>query len=140
MSNSLLAQKIDQFIADSDLAHLFTKGDKTVVVHGEAGDYPSLAKIAADAQDLVDRTKTTMATILADSAGMVVMRFDFTDSIQLEINHGKNTKFYMMKLVNTQGDILIAPEDPVDENTILVDFSEPESGTAILQLFTTLGT
>lgn len=126
-----LAQRIDRFIADSHLVHEFVKGDETVIVHGEAGDYPSLAKIAADAATLI-------ATILHNSAGLRVMKFDFTDQLQLVLPHGAGTKHYTMKITNSAGHTLYAPEEPIDDDTIVVDFTEPESGVAIVTLYTAL--
>jgi hypothetical protein len=42
-----LAQAIDQFLIDSGLVHDFVKGDKTVIVQGANGPYPSAAGLVS---------------------------------------------------------------------------------------------
>lgn len=45
-----LHDTVTLFETNVALVHEFAKGDSTVVVNGDAGSYPSLAKIAADSQ------------------------------------------------------------------------------------------
>ena len=49
-----LSDTVSKFQTNVELVHEFAKGDKDVVVHGDAGSYPSLAKIAADATSAVN--------------------------------------------------------------------------------------
>jgi hypothetical protein len=44
---------VNSFQSDVELVHQFVKGDKTVIVNASGGSYPSLAKIAADNQNVL---------------------------------------------------------------------------------------
>jgi ABC-type transporter Mla subunit MlaD len=44
---------VNSFQSDVELVHQFVKGDKTVIVNASNGSYPSLAKIAADNQNVL---------------------------------------------------------------------------------------
>jgi hypothetical protein len=50
-----------KFRADVALVNEFVRGDATVMVHGDDGNYPSLAKIAADAQLAINAIDATLA-------------------------------------------------------------------------------
>jgi hypothetical protein len=69
------------FEAHVELVHQFTNGDNTVVVNGDAGTYPSLAKIALDSQDalslvIITNQDTSDAAILAGQQTIAQMISD----------------------------------------------------------------
>lgn len=137
--NQSLEAIIDRFIVDTSLAHDFVKGDETLDVVGSEGTYPSLAKIAKQARDLISNTQIAVQTMMQDLGGMKVMKFEFETGIQIILPHNAKTQFYTLKMVNHLGqELQLVPNGPVDDDNIIVEFSEPESGVAIIQLFTAL--
>jgi len=133
MSNSTpqetLAWHIDRFITDSGLAHDFVKGDENLMVQGEAGAYPSLAKLAKDAKIQID--------LIAEQrlGGLVVRKYTFAATQMLNIKHDLNTELFSMTIMNDVKDILHAPFEPIDSNEFTIHFTEPESGIVIIQFF-----
>ena len=65
---AILQAAILQFQIDAGLVHEFAKGDATVTVVGADGDYPSLAKLAADAQAYLDSAIQAQVAIIAQAA------------------------------------------------------------------------
>lgn len=134
--NLTLEEVIDRFVVDTSLAHDFVKGDENLDVVGEEGTYPSLAKIAKNANAMIDKAHLAIQTIISDNAGMKVMRFDFDMASRVAFVHNAGTMNYLMKVINTDGNELCSiPVYSVDDDAVVIDFAEPEAGMAILQLF-----
>lgn len=70
-----LSDTVSKFETNVELVHEFAKGDKDVIVHGDAGSYPSLAKIAADAviavNTLITENKEVLDQNKVDIDGLV---------------------------------------------------------------------
>ncbi len=62
--NERLGQVIDHFIEDAARVHDFVKGDKTIIVYGEDGPYPSAAMMAATLQQKFDELFSNFSTKL----------------------------------------------------------------------------
>ena len=126
----LLKGQIVRFIDDSNLVHDFVKGDDTVTIHGEAGDYPSLAKLIKDIKAGFQRISQSRFN------GMVVRRYEFPPSTNLKIKHSLGTKFFDFTIVNSDGARLIGcPALAVDENNIEITFSEIEKGYLVVTYY-----
>lgn len=125
-----LQSQIVRFINDSDLVHEFVKGDDTVTVHGEKGDYPSLAKLVKDIKAGFQKIPETRFN------GMVVRRYQFPISTVLKIRHSLGTKIFDFYVVNGDGDKLLAvPFEAVDENNLQISFTEPEKGYLVVTYY-----
>lgn len=124
-----LSWYIDRFITDSGLAHDFVRGDDTVMVHGEDGDYPSLAMLAKLALQKLDTISEQRF------AGMVIRKYSFGPMVGMVINHGLNTPIYEVFIINEDGDIVHPMLDTIDNNNFVVEFTEPEKGTMIVKFY-----
>lgn len=125
-----LQSQIVRFIDDSNLVHEFVKGDDTVTVHGEKGDYPSLAKLVKDIKAGFQRISETRFN------GMVVRRYAFPPATELKIKHGMGTRIFDFFVINADGDRLVAvPAQAVDENNLQITFTEPEKGDLIVTYY-----
>jgi len=125
-----LAQYIDRFIADAELAHDFVKGDENLDVIGSEGSYPSLAK-------LVKESREAIQIAAADLQGLKIRRYEFGPGTSIVINHGCHTKAFALKIVNSQGqECLGVPTDPITLDSIELTFTEPESGVIYAEFFT----
>lgn len=138
---------------DCELVHEFTKGDKTVVVQGEAGSYPSLAKIAADSQfdlsNLVSETREQLevsnAALIATSealtglfhlaSGIIGKSYKFTHALEVPIYHQMGTDVFTVQILGTDGSIINAPATPIDKNNLIINFMDYESGIAVITYF-----
>lgn len=136
--NASLETIIDRFIADSKLVHDFTKGDDTLDVIGEDGTYPSLAKIAKNASKLVNDTQIAIQQMVAEAGGLKVIKFSFEAGTRIIFNHKAKTNFYDLSITANDGVVVMAPHCPLDEDNVVVEFEVPESGVAILKLYTAL--
>lgn len=125
------AEYIQRFKLDTELAHQFTKGDDTLDVVGDEGTYPSLAKLAKNAQTLV-------ATAISELQGLVILKFDFSAGLELNVEHGKDCMFYDATLINSDGAELVVNHHAVDKDNIRFYFTEPEEGVLLLKLYTAL--
>ncbi len=141
-----LSDTVATFQADCELVHEFTKGDKTVVVNGEAGSYPSLAKIAADSQlaltdiiqevneqlDVSQSTITTVNETLAGlfhlASGIVGKTYSFADTLELRIKHNMGTRVFSTTIIASDNAEVKASISPIDDNEFKVGFTDPESG------------
>lgn len=125
-----LAEYIDRFIKDASLAHDFVKGDATTMVHGEDGDYPSLAMLAANAQNQLQ------LIVEQQLSGMVVRKYNFINTNALVVKHGLGTKLFEVTLINSEDDRLHAAVEVVDENEFHIIFTENEAGVLLVKFFT----
>jgi len=144
-----LSDTVATFQADCELVHEFAKGDKTVIVHGTAGSYPSLAKIAADSQVAISGISTiigeyeeqldvsqaaltasneALAGLFHLASGIVGKTFHFESTMELRIKHNMNTKVFTESIVNLAGDKVYAPCRPIDNTEFVVEFTDPEAG------------
>ncbi len=118
-----LADTIIRFRDDADLAHDFVKGDASTIVVGEAGSYPSLAKIAADVQ------LQLRALLQSQSQSTIARSIPFTLTEELSVKHNLGTRNFTFSITNTIGQQVYAPSRVLSENEFVVDFTEPEIGT-----------
>ena len=130
-----LTDTIDRFVKDTDLAHQFVHGGPTDEVVGEKGSYPSLAKIAADAEAL-------LALLLQNRYVQETFNFnqnslDHSDGVlyKLYITHNHNTVNFMEVIRNVQGDRVYAKIDIVNNNAFTVEFTEAEAGSIMILFF-----
>jgi hypothetical protein len=123
-----LTDVINKFIVDADLAHQFVSGGPTDDVVSEGGTYPTLAKIAAEAE-------ARIAGILQLNSLLVAKTFNFTAidldvEYRLPIVHNLNTmKYAVVGIRNTDGQTMLASDVIVDANEFYIEFTEPEEGT-----------
>ena len=122
ISNLSLAEVITQFRNDTVLAHEFVNGDETTIVNGEGGSYPSLAKIAADADNRIVELYNNQ------TQGLLVKHYQFQSTLDLVIEHNLNTRVFDLIIINSEGMRVHAPIDVVNENEFIVRFTEPEAG------------
>ena len=124
-----LSDHIDRFIVDSGLAHDFVKGDANTMVHGEEGDYPSLAMLAKNAQANIE------LIVEQRLAGMVVRKYSFANTTELEVKHNLGTKYYETTIVNLAGDNVYAKTIYVNDNQFNISFTENEAGILLIKFF-----
>lgn len=136
--NTTLSAVIERFITDTGLAHDFVKGDENLDVQGSEGTYPSLAKIAKQARQLINTTEQAVQIKLQEIAGLKIIKYVFDESLQVNFQHDSGAFFYDITLIGLDGAMIHAPHQPVDENNIVVDFNVPEGGVALLKLYTLL--
>ena len=67
--------------------------------------------------------------VLGATNGLVSKTYNFESTLQLTIPHNLGTKDYTFSIVNSDGQRVYAPDRAIDDNTFVVDFTEPESGT-----------
>jgi hypothetical protein len=60
------------------------------------------------------------------------VEYPFTNALTVTINHNLRTTKYLEKITSAQGYRIYAPVTTVDENTLEIRFTEPETGTALL--------
>ena len=126
----------------SELAHQFTKGDKTVIVEGSEGAYPSLAKIAADSQQALElnqsvliASQNALTAVLHMASGVVAKTFHFEETMTLRVEHGMGTKLFSKTIINSNGDEIFAAHSVVDNETFLVEFTEAEAGVITVMFY-----
>jgi hypothetical protein len=136
--NNTLSSVIERFITDTGLAHDFVKGDENLDVVGSEGTYPSLAKIAKQARQLVSTVEQAVQIKLQEMAGLKVIKYAFDEALQVNFKHDSGANYYDITIIGADGVIVHAPHAPVDDNNIVVDFNVPEGGVAILKLYTSL--
>lgn len=72
---------------------------------------------------------TAVQEVLGATQGLVSKTYTFESTLQLTIPHNLGTKDYTFSIVNSEGQRVYAPDSAIDDNTFVVNFTEPESGT-----------
>ncbi|EKD22661.1 MAG: hypothetical protein ACD_84C00018G0002 [uncultured bacterium] len=161
MPGTNLAVIVDKFIADTDLVRQFTNGDKTTIVVGSAGNYPSLAKIADDAQkahsgfltsgqasidtllvngqaaidSVVNNGHAVVNNLLSLVQGIIAKKFDFAATKSLHVIHNMGTFHFDEKILNINGQRVYAPIDIVNANEFVVKFTDFEEGSLCVSFY-----
>jgi len=145
--NPNLNDVLNKFQLDVGLVHDFVKGDENVVVVGDEGTYPSLAKIAADSisnintvvqtgQDNLALMQVAIDTIINDyqlallslARVSAVRIFNFDLSLEWVVEHNLNTLSFSEVIFNVLGERVYAPITIIDNNRFKIEFTEPEAG------------
>jgi hypothetical protein len=124
-----LASTIQHFKDDVALVHDFVKGDKFAYVVGEDGAYPSLAKIAADAQSDIQ------LKFNAFLQGMVIRHYRFNATDVLRVKHNLGTTIFDFDITNNQQQKVYAPWRITDNTEFIVDFTEREAGLLTVRFY-----
>lgn len=91
----------------------------------------------------IDRVNTLVSTAAANAVqevlgvaqGTLGKTYEFEPSLNLIIPHNLNTKNYTFSIINKSGDRVYAPDEIIDENSFMIKFTEPESGTLLVTYF-----
>jgi hypothetical protein len=57
-----------------------------------------------------------------------LVRYEFAESMQWRVEHGKGTQVFMEKMTNLSGDIIFAPIQEIDDESFVVQLAEPTAG------------
>jgi len=148
-----LSDTVATFQTDVELVHEFVKGDKTVIVHGSDGQYPSLAKIAADSlvviananEDFAEALDVNQAALIASqealaglfhlASGVVGKSYSFSSTKELHIKHHMGTRVFTKTIIGSDGAEVYASSRPIDETEFVVDFTDYEEGNIIVMFY-----
>lgn len=129
---SALSLKISQFEADIDLAHQIVHGDPVAEVLTEGGLVPSFAnvisRIRGSYQAMLDE-------MLHSMQGTVAFSYSFEKSMVWHIVHNLNCVNFDETIRNIAGQRVYAHVEPINENELLVKFTEPEEGVISVVFF-----
>jgi hypothetical protein len=57
-----------------------------------------------------------------------LVRYEFAESMQWRVEHGKGTQVFMEKMTNLSGDRIFAPIQEIDDESFVVQLAEPTAG------------
>jgi len=129
---SALDLKISRFETDVDLAHQIVHGDRSTEVQTEGGLVPTFANIISRVQTSYEAVVEQM---LHSMQGTVALSYSFEKSIIWHIVHNLNCVNFDETIRNTAGQRVYATVEPINENELLVKFTEPEEGTISVIFF-----
>ena len=148
-----LSDTVASFQTDCELVHEFAKGDKTVIVNGSAGSYPSLAKIAADSQGAITgllsdvneqldysqsvlrTTNDSLSGLFHLASGIVGKSYNFDSTLELHVKHNMGTHVFSTIIIGNDNAEVKAQITPIDDSEFKVNFTTPESGRITVTFF-----